>query len=400
MYKIYSVSEINKYVRNIITKDLLLSNLWIKGEISNYKSHYSGHMYFTIKDEASILKCVMFRSRNSNLNFSPENGMKVIIRGYLSVFERDGQYQLYAEEMIPDGVGNLYLAFEQLKRKLEAEGLFEISAKKKVPYLPRAIGVVTSSTGAVIKDIINVLTRRFYNFDLKVLPVAVQGKLAASQIANGIRKFNEVGGVDVIIIARGGGSIEELWAFNEEIVARSIFESKIPIISAVGHETDYTISDFVADLRAPTPSAAAELVLPEKNMLIHKIESLNIRLRNSVNKQVDFKYKKLDILLNSHVFKQPYERIYQERMRLDMLYKYMRKALVLNKERISSNLYALIGKLDTLSPLAIMSRGYSIVRNIENGIVLKSVKDAHIGDSVEISVTDGKINCTVVNTDN
>lgn len=400
MHKIFSVTEINRYIRNIISKDLLLSNLWIKGEISNYKAHYSGHMYFTIKDEASLLKCVMFRSRNSGLNFLPENGMKVIIRGSLSVFERDGQYQLYAEEMVPDGIGNLYLAFEQLKKRLEVEGLFDISIKKKIPYLPRTIGVVTSSTGAVIKDIINVLSRRFHNFELKIFPVAVQGKFAARQIANGIKKFNELQCVDVIIIARGGGSLEELWAFNEEIVARSIFESAIPIISAVGHETDYTISDFAADLRAPTPSAAAELVLPEKNALIQKIEGLNIRLRNSVLKRMDSKYKKYDILLNSHVFKQPYERIYQERMRLDMAYKYMHKALLLNKERVSSNLYALIGKLDVLSPLAIMSRGYSIVRITENGIILKSVKEVHEGDSLEISVTDGKINCTVVDTNN
>ncbi|HHV60443.1 MAG TPA: exodeoxyribonuclease VII large subunit [Clostridiaceae bacterium] len=399
MQRIYSVSEINSYIKNILAKDLLLSNIWVKGEISNYKAHYSGHMYFTIKDENSLLKCVMFRSRNSNLGFSPENGMKVIIRGYLSVFERDGQYQLYAEEMVPDGMGNLYMAFEQLKKRLESEGLFDSRFKKKIPYLPKSIGVVTSSTGAVIRDIINILSRRFHNFELKIFPVAVQGSLAARQIANAVRKFNELGCVDVIIVARGGGSLEELWAFNEEIVARSIFESKIPVISAVGHETDYTISDFVADLRAPTPSAAAELVLPEKLMLKQKINSLVNRLNNAVLKQTDLDRKKLDKLKNSRVFRQPYDRIYQERMRLDMLDKYMHKALLLNKEKISSVLGTLIGRLNALSPLSVLARGYSIVRHSDSGRIIMSAKGVQKGESLEISVADGKINCTVENTE-
>ncbi|HEX3027984.1 MAG TPA: exodeoxyribonuclease VII large subunit, partial [Clostridia bacterium] len=240
MNYVLSVTEINRYIREIISKDMILSNVWVKGEISNYKYHYSGHMYFTVKDENSLLKCVMFRTNAAGLKFKPENGMKVIIRGYVSVFERDGQYQLYAEEMQPDGIGNLHLAFEQLKMKLQEEGLFDQKYKKKIPYLPESIGVITSRTGSVIKDIINIVSRRFQNIQLKILPVAVQGEQASAQIARAVRRFNELGNVDVIIIARGGGSLEELWAFNEEIVARSIFASELPVISAVGHETDFT----------------------------------------------------------------------------------------------------------------------------------------------------------------
>ena len=261
MRNILTVSELNKYIKTLFSRDMVLSGLWVKGEVSNFKNHYSGHMYFTVKDENSLIKCVMFKANASGLKFMPEDGMKVIIRGYLSVFERDGQYQLYAEEMQPDGVGSLHIAFEQLKKKLEAEGLFAASAKKRLPYLPQSIGVITSSKGSVIRDIINILSRRFYNVAIKVYPVQVQGEQAAGQISAAVRRLNELELADVIIIARGGGSLEELWAFNEEIVARSIYESRIPVISAVGHETDFTISDFVADMRAPTPSAAAELVM-------------------------------------------------------------------------------------------------------------------------------------------
>jgi exodeoxyribonuclease VII large subunit len=395
MQHILSVSEINRYIRELLSQDPILSHLWVKGEISNYKSHYSGHLYFTIKDEKSLLKCVMFKTHALKLKFEPENGMKVIIKGYVSVFERDGQYQLYVEEMQPDGIGNLHIAFEQLKRKLQDKGLFDDKYKKKIPLLPRSIGVITSLTGDVIRDIINVLNRRFPNYHLKIFPVQVQGESAPGQIARAIDIMNKLKCVDVIILARGGGSLEELWAFNEEIVARSIFDSKIPIISAVGHETDYTISDFVADLRAPTPSAAAELVLPEKSAMNYKIKNFDVRLRNSLLKIGRICRLRYDRLKESVVFKQPYNIIYQNRLRLDMLSKSMYKALLVTMESKKSSLMVYTGKLDSLSPLKILSRGYSIVKLKESGALVKSVASIRSGDILEINVSDGKINCEV-----
>lgn len=395
MQYVLTVSEINKYIREIISRDLILTNLWVKGEISNYKNHYSGHLYFTIKDEKSLIKCVMFRAQASGLKFRPEDGMKVIIRGYVSVFERDGQYQLYAEEMQPDGIGSLHIAFEQLKMKLQKEGLFDERHKKQLPYLPETIGVVTSSTGAVIRDIIHVLTRRYYNVRIRVFPVQVQGEQAAGQIARAIRKLNELDCVDVIIIARGGGSLEELWAFNEEVVARSIFDSQIPVISAVGHETDYTIADFVADLRAPTPSAAAELVMPEKASAQQQVSILNTRLRNALVKRVELEKMRYRRLTESVAFKQPFNRIYQERMRLDIGSKYLIKAVEAAAERERNRLALLIGKLQALSPLSALARGYSMVKTGPEGRFVKSVTNVQPGDRVEISVQDGFIDCTV-----
>lgn len=395
MQYVLSVTEINKYIKEVVSRDLVLSNLWVKGEISNYKYHYSGHMYFTIKDSSSVLKCVMFRTQNTKLKFVPENGMKVIVKGYVSVFERDGQYQLYAEEMQPDGIGNLHMAFEQLKRKLEEEGLFDTKYKKKLPVLPRRLGIVTSSTGAVIRDIINVLSRRFHNIELKVYPVAVQGGMAPGQIARAIQKLNELCCVDVIIIARGGGSLEELWAFNEEIVARSIFKSEIPVISAVGHETDYTIADFVADVRAPTPSAAAEIVIAEKSILQDRISNLRKRLVISLEGNISKSKAKLEKIENSTAFKQPYDRVYQERLRLDMLNKYIIKELKINRKRFEARLQLLAGKLDALSPLTILARGYSIVKVKDTGTVIKSVSGVKKDDSIEINISDGILKCTV-----
>jgi len=399
MQYVLSVSEINKYIKEIISRDLVLSNLWVKGEISNYKYHYSGHMYFTIKDDASLLKCVMFRSQTSGLKFLPENGMKVIIKGYISVFERDGQYQLYAEEMQADGIGSLHLAFEQLKKKLQAEGLFEASRKKRIPFLPGSIGVVTSPTGAVIRDIINILTRRFPNVDLKIYPVAVQGETAPAQIARAINRLNRLGNVDVIILARGGGSLEELWAFNDERVARSIYDSGIPVISAIGHETDFTIADFVADMRAPTPSAAAEIAVPEKSMLENTISTYNIRLKNALLRNLAQKRDRLARASGSTVFRQPYNRVYQERMRIDIMGKYIYKAVRLCKEKKSNGLSTLVGKLDALSPLQVIARGYSISKLKKTGRVLKSVSDVEPGDDIEICLIDGKIGCAVKDTE-
>jgi exodeoxyribonuclease VII large subunit len=392
---ILTVSDVNRRIKDLLSRDAVLSGLWVKGEISNFKNHYSGHYYFTLKDEKAVLRCVMFRSNASSLAFIPEDGMKVLIRGYISVFERDGQYQLYAEEMQPDGVGALYVAFEALKKKLQAEGLFDASRKKKLPYLPRAIGVVTSSTGAVIRDIINVLSRRFYNVKIKLYPVQVQGEQAAGQIAAAVRRLNELGNVDVIIVARGGGSLEELWAFNEEIVARSIFESRIPVISAVGHETDFTISDFVADVRAPTPSAAAELVMPERTVVENRLDNLKMRLRNAAVKKTSMERLSLKRLAESVAFKQPYNKIYQERMMLDVQKRYMMNALAALKAEYGKRLSLLAARLDSLSPLSSLARGYSILKLLKDNTLVKSVHSVAVGDMLEVRLIDGCIDCTV-----
>ena len=395
MKYIVSVSELNKYIKEIISRDLILSNVFVRGEISNYKYHYSGHMYFTLKDENSVLKSVMFKTNAASLKFTPENGLKVIVKGYISVFERDGQYQLYAEEMQPDGVGSLNLAFEQLKKKLESEGLFDKSHKKTIPMLPRSVGVITSSTGAVINDIINVTSRRYPNMDLKIFPVAVQGELAARQVVKALNTFNASKNVEVIIIARGGGSIEDLWAFNEEIVARCIYNSDIPVISAIGHETDFTIADFVADLRAPTPSAAAELVVPDKAALKEKLSCLTTKLRNSLVNSTKLKRIRLNSIMEKTVFKQPYDRVYQETMKLDIISKNMLRNLLTNKEKLQGDLSILIAKLDALSPLTVLSRGYSVIKSKKDGKLIKSVESVKTGDMIQVFVSDGTIECTV-----
>lgn len=399
MKYILSISEINKYIKDVISRDIILSNLWVRGEISNCKPHYSGHIYLTLKDENSVLRCVMFKGNASGLKFVPENGMRVIVKGYVSVFERDGQYQLYAEEMQPDGVGSLHIAFEQLKKKLAAQGLFDESNKKKLPMLPRTIGVVTSSTGAVIKDIVNVLTRRYYNVELKLIPVAVQGEAAAGQIARAVRKFNQLGSVDVIIVARGGGSLEELWAFNEEAVAYSIFESEIPVISAVGHETDFTICDFVADMRAPTPSAAAELVIPEKTGLDGRITGLTVRLKNSLKSRLNQSRSQLERYMRSTSFTQPYNRVYQERIRLDLQMKYLQRGLSSCIDTTKSKYGILTARLNALSPLAILSHGYSVAKN-ENGQVIRSIGQVKQSDSLEVILSDGSLGCVVEKIEN
>lgn len=393
--RILSVSEVNRYIKDLISNDIVLSGLWVKGEISNFKSHYSGHFYFTIKDEKSVLKCVMFRSHASTLQFVPNDGMKVLIRGNISVFERDGQYQLYAEEMQPDGVGALYVAFEQLKVKLQSEGLFDEARKRRLPLIPGSIGVVTSSTGAVIRDIINVLSRRFYNVTIKLYPVQVQGEQAAGQIAAAVHRLNELGNVDVIIIARGGGSLEELWAFNEEIVARSIFASRIPIISAIGHETDFTISDFVADVRAPTPSAAAELVMPERTVIENRLDSLKMRLRNAITKMTSMERMTLRRFSESTAFKQPYNKIYQDRMLLDVQKRYLEKALTVLNTESRNKLSTLAARLDTLSPLNSLARGYSITRSVKDHTLVKSIQSIAVGDKLEVFLTDGLLDCVV-----
>ena len=326
--KIFTVKEINHYIKNILDNDVILSNLYIKGEISNYKLHSSGHAYFTLKDHDSKMKCVMFKGSAGKLKFMPEDGMAVVIQGYLSVYERDGNYQLYATDMIPEGIGALYKAYEQLKVKLAALGYFEEATKKPLPFLPKTVGIVTSGTGAAVRDIISIIRRRNTMVNIILYPVQVQGEGAAKEIAQGIEYFNIHNNADVIIIGRGGGSIEELWAFNEEVTANAIVHSKIPIVSAVGHETDFTIADFVADLRAATPSAAAELVVLDKQALAARLNQSQYMLNNSMNRFLQEKRTKIEYISKGNAFRQIEQRIHNLMQTVDMCNKSMNYSMM------------------------------------------------------------------------
>ena len=383
-----TVSDLNKYIKNKINNDEYLKSVLIKGEISNFKKHYTGHMYFTLKDENSLIKCIMFKTYTQKLNFLPRDGMTVIILGNVSVFERDGIYQIYAEAMIDDGVGNLYTEFEKLKKELEQKGMFDKSIKKKIPIMPKEIGVLTSETGSVIKDIINVSTRRNPNVHIKLLPVPVQGNGAAEKISQAIRVMNEKLLVDVIILARGGGSIEDLWPFNEKIVAESIYESEIPIISAVGHETDFTISDFVADLRAPTPSAAAEIAVADVFEIKHKIESYTNRSKQALNKKVQIMKLRYEKCMKSSGWTEINRNINKNYIILDGYLKQLDNLLKIRIGKEKSKYIELISKLDTLSPLKILSRGYTITE--KEGSVIKSKKNLQKDDIVKLKFIDGE----------
>jgi len=387
-----TVSELTRYIKRMFSFDSVLSNVCVTGEISNFKLHSSGHMYFTLKDEQSLIRCVMFKTQNQRLKFRPEDGMKVVVRGYVSIYEAGGSYQLYPEHMEPDGLGNLYLAFEQLKQKLEREGLFNPERKKKIPFLPGSIGVITSPTGAVVRDIINILFRRFPNAVLKIFPVMVQGEGAGRQIANAIDFFNRFRAADVIIIARGGGSLEELWPFNEEIVARSIYQSQIPVISAVGHETDYSIADFVADLRAPTPSAAAELVIPEKEVLVKKILDIELRLKRALSARIQNERRRLENILKSPFFRHPTDKVNQKKLDLENLKKALENSILRKLQTEKSRFSVACGKLDVLSPLTVLSRGYSITRNMHQEII-KTISQVNQGEILEIILSDGLVKC-------
>ena len=360
-YNAISVTELNKYIKDKFEEDEMLNNILVKGEISNFKHHYTGHMYFTLKDENSLIKCVMFKTYTPNLNFIPKDGMQVKVLGTVSVFERDGVYQIYCKAMQQDGLGDLYRIYTELKEKLSKEGLFDDKYKKPIPYMPKCIGVLTSNTGSVIRDIINVSTRRNPNVYIKLLPVPVQGQGAARKITEAIKIMNENRLCDVIILARGGGSLEDLWPFNEEIVARAIFDSKIPIVSAVGHETDFTISDFVADLRAPTPSAAAELVIPNVKDILLKLKEYESRQKIALNRKIQIMKLRYEKCLNSKVFKEPLQKINERYMMLDIKVRQMESYI--NQKYINEKAKAikLIAKLDALSPLKTLSRGYSII---------------------------------------
>ena len=387
-YNAVTVTQLNKYLKDKFDEDENLGAILVKGEISNFKNHYTGHLYFTLKDENSLIKCIMFKSYAERLAFKPKDGMKVMVFGSVSVFERDGVYQIYVKSMMEDGMGDLHEQFEQLKAKLEAEGLFDESHKKPIPLYPKVVGVLTSQTGAVIRDIINVSTRRNPNVYIRLLPVPVQGPGAAEKIAEKIKVMNEKKLADVLIIGRGGGSLEDLWPFNEEIVARAIYDSELPIISAVGHETDFTIADFVADLRAPTPSAAAELAVPDVYELKQKINNYQNRYRLALKKKNELMRLRYEKCMKSRVFTDPLRRIRDMDVTVDSYIQRLENKMKIIHKDSQSSYIKLVSKLDTLSPLKTLTRGYSLTEK-DNKIV-KSAKELEKDDKVKLKFSDGE----------
>ncbi len=393
-YNAVTVTELNKYLKDRFDEDENLGAILVKGEISNFKNHYTGHLYFTLKDDKSLIKCIMFKSYAERLAFKPKDGMQVMVFGSVQVFERDGVYQIYAKQMLEDGMGDLHEKFEKLKKNLEEEGIFAESHKKAIPMYPKEIGVLTSQTGAVIRDIINVSTRRNPNVHIRLLPVPVQGPGAAEKIAEKIKTMNDKKLADVIIVGRGGGSLEDLWPFNEEIVARAIYESEIPIISAVGHETDFTIADFVADLRAPTPSAAAELAVPDVYELKQKLESYKNRCRISLKKKIELMRLRYEKCMTSRVFTDPTRKIKDQYIILDDYIKRMENQ-VKNVQKVSQTRFVeLATKLDTLSPLKTLTRGYIIAE--KDNKIIKSAKQLKQNDEIELKFQDGKQKAKII----
>ncbi len=438
---IWSVTQLTRYLKGMMERDVRLADVWLRGEISNFTHHTSGHMYFTLKDKDSRIKVVMFASYNRFLTFLPKDGTKAIVRGSISVFERDGTYQLYAREMQPDGLGSLYLAFERLKQKLEAEGLFAAERKRPLPRFPKTVGVVTSPTGAAVRDILTTIRRRFPQAGVVIAPALVQGVEAPSSIVAAIRRINLHVDVDVLIVGRGGGSIEELWAFNDEQVARAIAASRVPVISAVGHETDFTIADFVADVRAATPTAAAELAVPHYLEWTERIRQLDLRLHRALRGRLEAERERLGRLARSYGMRQPRRRLEEAQQRLDDLcdrlsaagrllvkrrrerYEQMRERLnparltmrvgrerdLLDRhrarlqqaikrriEQARSRWAGLVGQLDALSPLKVMQRGYALA--YKEGRLAKSVEEFAQGDELVVRLADGAIHATVTQT--
>lgn len=392
---VLSVTQLNTYIKSIIDGDSLLRSLYVVGEISNFTNHYrTGHFYLTLKDENCAVKAVMFASANRRLKFMPENGMKVIVRGRVSVFERDGQYQLYIDDMQPDGLGALNLAFEQLKNRLAQEGLFDERFKKPIPYRCMRIGVVTSATGAVIQDIRNVISRRYPLAEIILAPVQVQGASAAPQIVDAIERFNSGDYADVLIVGRGGGSLEDLWAFNEEIVARAVFKSRIPIISAVGHETDFTICDFVADLRAPTPSAAAELAVPDIREDIAFVQTVVYECEATLLQRVNDEKERLEMIKERLIYRSPSMLIDQKIQTVDTLMTSVLLSVQRKLDSETARLSSTAARLDALSPLKVMARGYSIVTKDEK--VVASSKALKKGDRITVGFSDGERKCEVL----
>ncbi|TWI55947.1 exodeoxyribonuclease VII large subunit [Halalkalibacter nanhaiisediminis] len=437
---ILTISEVTRYIKSLMEEDVVLQEVWLRGELSNVKLHSRGHLYFTVKDDKSRMQSVMFAGHNRYLSFKPENGMKVLLRGEVNVYEPYGQYQFYAKEMQPDGVGSLYLAYEALKAKLEEEGLFAAERKKAIPIHPARIAVVTSPTGAAIRDIVTTLKRRYPVAQITLLPVLVQGEQAPSSIIYAIKQAVAANCFDVMIVGRGGGSIEELWAFNDEGVARAIAASNIPVISAVGHETDYTISDFVADLRAPTPTGAAELAVPDQNEIVRTIMTLRKRLTLAMKEQITREGSKLERLKRSYAFKYPEQLVRQKEQELDGLLDRLKRVakralqdpanqlLHLEKslkrlhpdiqvkqaqEKTSQLHVALVkamkeqlntkrqpfqkavSELQLLSPLRLMERGYSLAYDKDQQMLIKSTKQVEVGSELQIRLKDGKLYCRV-----
>jgi exodeoxyribonuclease VII large subunit len=392
--RIYQVSEVTRYIKGQLERDCFLQSLGVQGEISNFKHHSSGHMYFTLKDEGATLRCVMFRNQNRNLSFSPRDGLQVIALGYVGVYTRDGVYQLYVEAMEPAGLGSLHLAFEELKKNLAREGLFAAERKRPLPLLPRKVGVVTSPTGAAIRDIITVVKRRFTNMDLIVAPVLVQGERAAPQMVAALKALARVPGVDVIIIGRGGGSWEELWPFNDEGLARAIAACPVPVISAVGHETDFTIVDFVSDLRAPTPSAAAELAVPAKEELHQRLQILAARSRHGIGKILDQGRKTLSALARRRPFTAAEGLFNDKRLLLDGYARDLERTITQYLRNWRSRLSLEAGRLDSLSPLAVLQRGYSIII-AEDGRVVRSAGEVCRGGRIRVKLARGQLGCRI-----
>ena len=394
--QVLTITQLNEYIRSRMDADPFLSGIAVRGEISNYKLYPSGHHYFTLKDESSTLRCVLFKGNAGRLRFRPENGMKVIAIGKVSVYPRDGAYQLYCTSMTTDGVGDLHAAFEQLKKKLEAQGLFDPSHKKKLPRYPGTIGIITSAAGAAVHDMLRILRKRYPLSHVRLLPVRVQGSEAPEEIAAAIHYANHYQLADLLIVGRGGGSIEDLWAFNDERVAYAIYRSEIPVISAVGHEPDVTISDYVADLRAATPSNAAELAVPDQNALRQNLDAVSDAMAHAFNRQIKMARQHLQVLSASSVLQSPTSYLEQKRQGVELLKNRLLSAQNQNLMTDKQRYIAIVSKLDAMSPLKVLTRGYSMAQS-ERGVVIRSVSQISIGERIRIRVSDGSISATVMN---
>lgn len=397
--EVLSISQLNEYIRGKLDVDPLLNQIAVRGEISNYKMYPSGHHYFSLKDESSVLKCVMFKGNAMRLRFRPENGMKVIAMGKVSVFPRDGAYQLYCSALAMDGVGDLYAAFEALKKKLAAEGLFDPAHKQPLPRYPGTIGIITSSAGAAVHDMLRILNKRYPLAQVRLLPVRVQGAEAPGEIAAAIGYANHYQLADLLIVGRGGGSIEDLWAFNDERVAYAIFESRIPIISAVGHEPDVTISDYVADLRAATPSNAAELAVPDMDALLQNLDAMSGSMAAALARQLKSARQRLDMLANRPSMQKPTGYLEQKGKALELLKNRLVSAQTQQLARERHRYVASVSKLDAMSPLKVLTRGYAFAQT-EDGTVLKSVDQVEPGQQIAVSLSDGRLSATVMKKEN
>ena len=395
MPTIYSITQINAYIQGRMNEDPMLAQVAVRGEISNYKLYPSGHHYFTLKDEQSALKCVMFKGNAMSLRFRPASGMKVIALGRISVYPRDGQYQLYVSSMAMDGIGDLYAAFEALKKKLSQQGLFDPAKKKPIPKYPKTIGIVTSSAGAAVHDILRILRRRYPLCSVRLLPVRVQGAEAPEEIVSAIRYANAHDLADLLIVGRGGGSIEDLWAFNDERVAYAIYESHIPIISAVGHEPDVTIADYVADLRAATPSNGAELAVPDREALAQNLDAFSAAMTGALNRQLRLTSQRLEGLAASPALRSPTGYLDRREKDLGLLKEKLLAAQNRELSKAQQKYVANVAKLDAMSPLKVLSRGYAMAQK-ETGELIRSVKQTTTGESIVVSLADGKLNASIL----